>query len=184
MKKQVVETVFDGKQLFYVDFGDNFVRGSDPQLRLWIDKSFLTKENNKWFVEFPIRNCDVIEMENKKDLIIKHGDSNLFYFYIVPGGKGKSVIDSIDIDQSYKVFMFTDDDIDRMTTSKGIIILTKANRVKLKWHRDGDFYDLKYWLKNGSIDSLGYNLLPEGITLLYSDGKIETIPNDKVVEYL
>ena len=53
MKKEVIEAVFDGKQLFYVTFGYKWWQESEIQLRLWIDKSFLTEEDNKWFVQFP-----------------------------------------------------------------------------------------------------------------------------------
>jgi len=170
MKKQVVETVFDGKQLFYINFGYKFGQGTEPQFRLWIDKSFLTQEDNGWFVEFPIRNCDVMQMDNEKDLVVKPGDLNLFYFYIVPGYKGESVIDIIDTDQPYQSFVFINEDVDDTTTSsKGALILTRSNKVKIRWHRNGKLYD---------------DQLPEGVTILYSDCRRETIPNDKVIEYL
>jgi len=86
--------VFDGKQLFYVKFGYKWWQKSEPQLRLWIDKSFLTEEDNKWFVQFPIINCNVIALDNEKDLIAKPGDLNLFYFFVAAGdgSNGKSVI--------------------------------------------------------------------------------------------
>jgi hypothetical protein len=169
MKKQVIETVFDGKQLFYVKFGYKWWQESEPQLRLWIDKSFLTEEDNKWFVNFPITNCDVITLDNEKDLVVKPGDLNLFYFFVAAGdgSDGKSVIESIDTEQPYQIFKFTSEYEDG-STSTGALIFTKANKVKIRWHRDGI-------LKNDQI--------AEGTTLLYADGRIETIPNDEVLKY-
>ena len=168
MKKQVIETVFDGKQLFYVTFGYKWWQESEIQLRLWIDKSFLTEEDNKWFVNFPIMNCDVIQLDNEKDLVVKPGELNLFYFLVAAGnGSGaKSVIESIDTEQPYQIFKFTIEQDG--PTSTGALILTRSNKVKIKWHRDGD---------------LKADQLSEGITLLYVDGRIETIPNDEVLKY-
>ena len=170
MKKQVVEIVFEGKQLFYLGFGHKYGEGSEPQFRLWIDKSFLTKEDDGWFVEFPIRNCDLIKMDNDKDLVVKPGDSNLFYLFVAAGddSDGKSVIDSIDTDQPYQFFEYVYEHND-FSTSTGILIFTKADKVKVRWYRSGFLRD---------------DQLAEGTTLLYADGKREFIPNDKVVKYL
>ncbi|MFP3256984.1 MAG: hypothetical protein RXO36_04230 [Candidatus Nanopusillus acidilobi] len=156
--------------MFYVDFGRKLGQGSEPQLRLWIDKSFLTKEDDGWFVEFPIRNCDVIPMDNDKDLVVKPGESNLFYFFVEAGdgSDGKSVIDSIDTDQTYQFFEYVYEWKD-FSTSTGILIFTKADKVKVRWYRTGYLED---------------DQLAEGTTLLYADGRREFIPNDKVVKYL
>jgi len=169
MKKQVIGTVFDGKQLFYIKFGYKWWKKSESQLRLWLDKSFLTKEDNKWFVEFPITNCDVIALDNEKDIIVKPGDLNLFYFFVASGdGNGaKSVIDSIDAEQPYQIFEYISEYEDG-STSTGALIFTRSNKVKIKWHREGYLND---------------DQIAEGTTLLYVDGRVETIQNDEVLKY-
>jgi len=166
MKKiQVIETIFDGKQLFYVDLGYE----SDYQFRLFVDKSFLAKEDDSWFAEFPIVKCDVIQMDNDKDIVVKPGDLNLFYFYIMAGYKGKSEIDSIDTDQPYQMFKFVVNDEYNKMVSTGALIFTRSDKVKIKWHRNGRLY---------------FYSPAKGTTLLHADGKMEFIQNDKVAKYL
>jgi len=165
MKKQVVETVFDGKQLFYINLG----KGSNQQFRLWVDQTFVIEKDGSFFANFPITNCDLIQLENEKDLIVKPGELNLFYFYVLAGYKGESTIDSIDADQPYQVFRFIDDDFSNLMVSMGVLVLTRSNKVKIRWHRDGHFTEEQ---------------LLEGVTLLYDNGRKETIPNDEVLKYL
>jgi len=164
MKKQVIDTVFDGKQLFYVNLG----QGSDQQLRLWIDQTFVTEKDGSFFVNFPITNCNVIQLENEKDLIVKPGELNLFYFYVLAGYEGESTIDSIETDQPYQVFKFIDDDVLNVTVSMGVLVLTRSDKVKIRWHRDGHLEE---------------DQLTEGVTLLYANGRKETIPNNEVLKY-
>ena len=117
---------------------------------------------------FPITNCDVITLDNEKDLVVKPGDLNLFYFLVAAGygSDGKSVIDSIDTEQPYQIFKFTIEEDGSAST--GALILTRSNKVKIRWHRDG---------------VLKADQIAEGVTLLYVDGRVETIPNDEVLKY-
>ena len=164
MKKiQVIETIFDGKQLFYVDLGYE----SDYQFRLFVDKSFLAKEDDSWFAEFPIVKCDVIQMDNDKDIVVKPGNLNLFYFYIMAGYKGKSEIDSIDTEQPYQMFKFVVNDEYNTMVSTGALIFTRSDQVKIKWHRNDHLFD---------------DQLPKGITILYANGNRKIMPNDNIVQ--
>jgi len=163
MKMQAIETVSDGKPLFYVDLGFE----SDYQFRLFVDKSFLSKEDDKWFFQLPIIKCDVMQTDNNKDIIVKPGNLNMFYFYIMAGDKGKSVIDCIDTDQPYQVFKFVVNDEYNKMVSTGALIFTSSDKVKIKWHRNGRLY---------------FYSPAKGTTLLHADGKMDFISNNKVVK--
>jgi len=158
--KRLTKTVFDGKQLFYTDIG----YGSDIHFRLWVDQQLVKEQDKDWYIEFPVINCVVIQLENCKDLIVKPGKSNLFYFELETKFNEKNTIDSIDADQPYQVFKYANH------YSVGALIFTKANKVRIKWHKD---------------NAIGDKMLKEeGVTLLYNNGKRETIPNDEVLKYL
>ena len=109
-------------------------------------------------------------MDNDKDLVVKQGELNLFYLFVAAGdgSDGKSVIDSIDTVQPYQFFEYVYEH-DDCSISSGVLIFTRSDKVKVRWHRTGFLKD---------------DQLAEGTTLLYADGKREFIPNDKVVKYL
>jgi hypothetical protein len=111
----------------------------------------------------------VITLGNEKDIIVKPGVVNLFYFFVTAseGSGAKSVIECINTEQPYQIFKFTSEHGDR-STSTGALILTRSNKVKIRWNRDG---------------VLKADQIAEGTTLLYADGRIETILNDEVLKY-
>jgi len=172
VKEVLVKNVED-KLFYYITLGQCY--RSKPCYVLWINKQFVNEwQEKKWggsietyrSVKFPIKNCDLITGKSEKNLILKQGDKNAFYFEIKGGVKGSSFIDEITSDDpDMKVYKFQRCHNEKCyNKDSGVLILTKAEKVKIKWHRNGKL--------------LGKYDYPEGTTILYSDGRKEEINVD------
>jgi hypothetical protein len=169
MKIFLDKAEFDGKELYYFTAGkkDYF----KPVYRIWVnDKLVKRDENGNAYVEMPMRDCQIVEIKNN-NLILKQGDKNLFMFEVECGYRGKAEILEIDAyGHDYKSYIYDIYKSERGSTgiSVGIMILTTAEKVKIKWKRDGRLY--------GKARS--------GTTILYIDGKVEAIEDVDMQELL
>jgi hypothetical protein len=159
MKMYVREKQAEEKTFYYVEIGaeDHY----HPTFIIWVHPSFIKTDGSGNYIEFPIRNCQIIKGKGK-GLILKKGDKNLFYFTIGAGFRGKSTIENIDCyGNECEVYKFFDYDSPRGSTGidEGALILTKSEKVKIKWSRNGRLY----------------GKAPKGITILYIDGREEQL---------
>jgi len=156
----------EGKTFYHISIGRGY--HYRPEYRVWVDKVFLKEQEGYFYVELPLQNCSL--KQGKKDLVLKKGDLNLFYIEIECGYRGQSVIDEVITDDEPMVFYFDMYESERgsLGISHGALILTKSDRVKVRWHRSGRLY--------GKPEA--------GITIFYLDGKKEEIEDESVLEEL
>jgi len=160
----------EGKTYHYVDIGKG--RHYRTQFRIWVDKDFV-KVNRDYhtdqlYLPFTVQNCEL--KQGKKDLILKKGDLNFYYFVVECGYRGQSVIDDIIVNDSYQTFNFDiySSETGSLGISQGVIVITKADKVKVKWHRSGRLYGKP----------------AQGLTILYANGKQEEVEDDTILEDL
>jgi len=161
MKKEYVsEKTADGQTYYFMYVGSE--THGRPTYIMWISKSFLQQdEKGRYYLEFPINGCTIKQGKKENTLILKKGDMNLYNILIECGYRGGSTIDDVIADEPVQVFHYKVYSSPRGSTgiSKGALILTKAEKVKVKWSRGGRLY--------GAPAS--------GTTILYADGKKEDL---------
>jgi len=172
MKKVYVgQKTAEGQTYYYCHIGaEDHYR---PTYIMWVSKSLLkSDEQGRLFLEFPVHNCNIAVGKKQSTLILKHGNLNLYHFVIECGYRGDSHIDEIiteEPDQT-QIFYFYEYASERgsLGVSQGALILSRANKIKIKWHRNGRLY--------GKPAS--------GITVLYADGRKEEIEDEEVLAEL
>jgi hypothetical protein len=159
MKKRLEKITVEGKELyfFYLGASDYF----KPVYRVFISRNLINFDDKDIYVEFPLKGCELIKKDNY-NLILKQGDKNCFIFEIESGFRGTAEIEEIDAYQhEYSVYSYDIYRSERGSTgvSKGVIVLTDADKIKVKWKRDGRLYGKP----------------AKGITVMYLNGNIEAI---------
>jgi len=158
---------FEGKKLNYFTLG----RGEyyKPVWTIWVSNNILKRdEDGNAYIEIPMRNCQIVEI--KDNLVLKEGNYNMFIFEVECGYRGEAEILEIKTDADHESFFYDIYESERgnLGISAGAIILTTADKVKIKWKRNGRLY--------GKASN--------GITILYIDGKTETIEDVDMQELL
>jgi len=156
----------EGKTFYYLSVGRGF--HYRPEYRVWVVKDLLKEKEGYFYVDLPLQGCDL--RQGKKDLVLRKGDYNLFYILIECGYRGQSVIDKIIADEPSQIFYFDHYESERgsLGVSSGALVLTKADRVKVRWHRSGRLYGKP----------------AEGTTIFYLDGRQEEIEDESILSEL
>ena len=161
MKTYVHTKIAEGQEYYYVHVGSE--THGRPTYIMWVKKSLLkADESGKLYLELPMRGCDVKHGKKESTLILNHGSLNLYYFLIECGYRGDSHIDEIIADaEDVQTFYFYEYASERgsLGISQGVLVLTKAPKIKIKWRRSGRLY--------GKPSS--------GVTVLYLDGRQENL---------
>ncbi|DAD54634.1 TPA: hypothetical protein [Aquificae Joseph's Coat Spring virus] len=164
-KKQV-----EGKTFYYINVGRGY--HYHTEYRVWVAKDLLNEYQHDgktyFYVDLPLSGCDL--RQGEKDLVLRKGDLNLFYVLVPCGYRGQSVIDLIITDEPYQAFYFDHYESERgsLGISSGALILTRSDKVKVRWHRSGRLYGKP----------------SEGTTIFYLDGRTEEIEDESVLEEL
>jgi len=170
MKKvYVAEKTAEGQTYYYCHIGSE--SHGRPTYTMWVSKSLLkADENGRLYLEFPVHNCNIAVGKKQSTLILKHGGSNLYHFVIECGYRGDSHIDEIITEEAVQTFYFEEFASERgsLGISHGVLALTRAKKIKIKWHRSGRLYGKP----------------AQGITILYSDGRKEEIEDEEVLAEL
>jgi hypothetical protein len=158
--KQVEDKIF-----YYTQVGRGF--HYKPKYRVWVAKDLLKEKEGQFYIDLPLTGVDL--RQGKKDLVLRKGELNLFYVFIECGFRGQSVIDSIIVDDP-QVFYFDHYESERgsLGISSGALVLTRSEKVKVRWHRSGRLYGKP----------------SEGTTIFYIDGREEMIEDESVLEEL
>jgi hypothetical protein len=151
----------DGKIFHYVEIGSE--THGRPTYLLWINRKLLTEEliEARKFI-FPVRGARIEQGRSDRTLILKPDQGRNVFFYIKGCGyRGDSTVDVYDCDDC-KVYKFREYSSPRgsLGISRGVLVETSKESIKIKWSRTGRLY--------GSA--------PEGITILYIDGRVEELP--------
>jgi hypothetical protein len=159
MKKRLEKIIVEEKELYFFYLGavDYF----KPVYRVFTSKSLIKFDNDNAYVEFPLKGCELIKKDNY-NLILKPGNKNCFILEIESGFRGNAEIEEIDAYQhEYTAYKYDIYRSERGSTgmSKGVIVLTDADKIKVKWKRDGRLYGKP----------------AKGITIMYLNGHIEAI---------
>ncbi|MBX0311257.1 MAG: hypothetical protein JHC31_05700 [Sulfurihydrogenibium sp.] len=159
MKKGLEKVIVEGKELyfFYLGASDYF----KPVYRVFVSKNLLKFDDKGAYVEFPFKGCELVKKDNY-NLILKQGDKNCFIFEIESGFRGTAEIEEIDAyHHEYTTYKYDIYKSERGSTgvSKGVIMLTDSDKVKIKWKRDGRLYGKP----------------AKGMTILHLNGDIEEI---------
>ena len=160
MKVYVHEKEADGQTFYYCHIGAEV--HYRPTYTMWVSKSLLkADENGRLYLEFPVKGCDIRQGKKASTLILKHGNFNLYYFLIECGYRGGSSIDEIIVEEPFQAFPFEHYHSPRGNTgiSRGVLVLTRGSKVKIKWSRGGRLY--------GAPAS--------GTAILYADGREENL---------
>jgi len=127
---KIKTSTYEGKKLYY-----NHI----CNYRCFFHRDFVKKTEYggefEYTVQFPIKGCDLIEVDN--NLVVTPGSYNLFLFSC--DGKIKEIDDVIN------VFLSKD--------NKSALILTDLDKVKIKWNDEyGQWITALY--KNGTRDDI------------------------------
>jgi len=167
MRMYVYEKETEGNKFYYTYVGKE--THGKPTYVVWLSKNLLkSDENGRLFVETPIKGCDIKQGKKPTTLILKPGNLTLYYFIIECGYRGNSYIDEIIAEEPVQTYNFDEYKSERgsLGISSGALILTKANKIKISWSRSGRLYGKP----------------AHGITVLYSDGKIEQLTDTDLEE--
>jgi len=160
MKCYVHTKTADGQTFYFLYVGrETHYR---PTYTMWVSKSLLQQdEQGRLYLEFPVKGCDIRQGKKESTLILKSGDLNLYHFVIECGYRGSATIEEVIAEDPVQTFYFDHYESERgnLGISHGVLVLTRANKVKIKWHRSGRLY--------GKPSS--------GIAILHLDGTIENI---------
>jgi len=165
MKLYVTEKNIDSKTYYMVNIG--LEAHYKPSYIMWIHHSFVkADENGRFYIEFPVLNCQLVPGKKDTTLVLRPGDKILYKLTIECGYRGNSSIDEIETDgeeyQTYKYYEFASER-GNLGVSEGVLILTQASPVKVYWSRDGKL--------NGNA--------PAGVTVLYKNGVVDTYEEDE-----
>jgi hypothetical protein len=136
MRKAVyVKENEQGKKFYYIKLGaeDHF----RPIDRLWVPKRVVKEceKSGELYVQFPIQG---VTIEKGKNLILKPGRFNLFYWYIRSGHRG---IADVEIETDNAVLSYAYDRYESPRASLGIskevFVLTPSNCITIGWSRTG-----------------------------------------------
>jgi hypothetical protein len=169
MRIRLDKTIIEGRDLYFFNLGvqDYF----KPVFRIFLNKSLIKFDENNAYIEFPLKNCELIKKDSF-NLVLKPGNKNCYIFEVEAGFRGTANIDEIDtyqheyISYSYEIYSS-----ERGSTgvSKGVLIETESDKIKIRWSRDGKLYGKP----------------SKGITILHIDGNIEEIDRiDSINEIL
>ena len=164
MKVYVSEKTAEGQTYYYCHVGSE--RHGRPTYIMWVSKSLLKPdEQGRLYLECPVKGCAIKQGKKESTLIIKHGGLNLYSFTIECGYRGESHIEDILAEEPVQTFYFEEyaSETGSLGVSQGVLVLTRAQKVKIKWQRSGRLY--------GKPDS--------GIAVLYSDGRKEEIEDEE-----
>jgi hypothetical protein len=162
MKKIKLEKmIVEGKELYYFNLGsEDYFK---PIYRIFVNKNLIKFDNNNAYIEFPCINCEMIKKDNF-NLVIKPGNKNAFTFEVEAGFRGTAEIKEIDAYQhEYNSYPYEIYHSERGSTgiSKGVIVITDSEKVKIRWHRDGRLYGKP----------------SKGTTIIYLNGNTENADN-------
>ena len=164
MKLYVTEQNIDGKTFYMAKIG--LEAHYKPSYIMWVHHNFVkTDEYGRFYIEFPVLNCQLVPGKKETTLILRPGDQILYKLTIECGYRGNSNIDEIETDgEEYQVFKYYEFASERgnLGVSEGVLILTQANPVKVYWSRDG------------KLDGKA----PAGVTVLYKDGVVDVYEED------
>lgn len=132
-----------------------------PTYRIWVSQKLVEEdeEGRAWLV-LPKRGVKI--ERGKKDLILKEGDYNLFGFYVFCGYRGGSsykILSHVDFEYPFYVYR---SERGSLGISDGALVLTKEDRVRIRWERTGRTYGQP----------------KEGFTVIYLDGRVEEIEGE------
>lgn len=152
----------EGKEIYYFNIGS--IDYFKPVYRVFVNKNLIKFDNeNNSYIELPMSNCEIIKKDNF-NLILKPGNKNLFIFEVEAGFRGTAEIEEIDAYQNectiYKYEIYKSEK-GSTGISKGVLIETDSEKVKIIWKRDGKLYGKP----------------SKGVTILYINGNVEDIGN-------
>ncbi|MBX0312592.1 MAG: hypothetical protein JHC31_12630 [Sulfurihydrogenibium sp.] len=127
----------NNKEFYYVNLGalDHY----RPIHRLWIPKKLVRKceKTGELYLQFPIKGVRI--EKGKKDLILKPGRYNLFYYFVWSGHRGETEMKVKDWGKTVITHQFQKYESPRgsLGISKEVLILTPFNSVEIEWSRTG-----------------------------------------------
>jgi len=109
------------------------------RIRLWVSGRLLTKEDDKYYLQFPVVNAKIFKTE-KGNYVLRPAQGFAVHVYSIPCGfRGSSYIEILE-PKDAEVFEFKSyrSALGRLGISTGVLIVTKADAViKVKWWRTG-----------------------------------------------
>jgi len=167
MKKEFLSfKEIEGSKFFYLDIGSE-VHGR-KSFRLWIAGRLVKREEDEWngkkyerfYVEFPLKGAR-IEKTEKGNLVLRSADGWVTYDVYVPCGyRGGSEVEILEPEDRIELDYFVyRSPRGNLGISHGKLVSAKSRSIKFRWKRSGRLY--------GSS--------PQGITVLYEDGKEEVL---------
>jgi hypothetical protein len=153
------QKVFEGKVYHYLDVGSE--AHGRKTFRLWVNANLVKfDDDGEAYVEFPV--AGKIVRTERGNLVLRSVPG--WYVYDVGVGcgyRGTSEFSVLKPEGEYELFGYRIFYSPRgsLGVENRALINTKANSVMIKWYRDGRLYG----------DA------PQGITVFYADGRVETI---------
>jgi len=159
MKKiKLQKKVVEGKTFYYIDIGKE--EHYRPSFRLWINRQLVQTDEGGEYISFPIQNARVIRTEKGNYVLRPEENWNTFKVGVLCGYRGTSTFKVLEPAEA-EIFSYKEyaSQLGSLGISEYALVSVKSDKVKIRWERTGRLYG----------DA------PEGITIYYSDGKIEEI---------
>jgi len=160
MKVYVYEKEADGQTFYYCQIGAEV--HYRPTYTIWVSKSLLkADENGRLYLEFPFKGCEIAVGKRETTLILKPGNKTLYNFLVECGYRGSATIEEVLADEETITYEYEHYESERgsLGVSRGVLVITPAKKIKIKWHRNGRLYGKP----------------SDGITILHSDGRVESV---------
>ncbi len=151
---------YDGKKFYYADFGSE--THGRTSFRLWVSSKLVQKDNEtgKEYIEFPLK-AVIIETEKGTKVLKPSSDTFVFDIFVPCGYRGGSNYEILsDTISEHRYYMF-ESPRGNLGVSVGGLIVTKQDKIKIKWNRTGRTYGTP----------------AKGYRMYYYDGRVEEIDN-------
>jgi len=152
----------DGKIFYYLCFGSEC--HGKPSFHLWVSQRLIKIDREKKgepFIELPCENAKIIKTE-KVSLVLRPCEGwNVFKVGVECGYRGESWFEVLE-PAGYEVFQYKiyHSPVGSLRISTYGLVNSHLQKIKVKWERNGRLYGAP----------------AKGITIYYSDGKKEELP--------
>jgi YHS domain-containing protein len=170
LKLKVDKKEVEGKTFYFLEIGRK--SHGRPDFILWVSHKLIKKEEDREYVEFPVPNSRIFVTEKGTRILKPYAGWNTYYFCWPSGYRGTSevkVLQKVPESESemYEFVKYASPQ-GSLGISHGALLCTPATKVVWGWKASGRLY--------GNA--------PKGITIIYSDGREETIENIESLEEL
>ena len=158
-KKYLLKREIEGKTFYYLLLGEE--EHKRPSLCLWINRRLVQRDETESYIQFPVRNARVVRTEKGNYVLRPEQGWNTYDVGVSSGYRGISTLEVLE--PSSEVFTYREyaSPLGSLGVSQYALVSASSDEVKVRWKRSGRLYGRS----------------PKGVSIYYSDGRIEELPD-------